>query len=113
MLAPVGREALLVSAAESPFCFLDWPARYVFDVERDFGMPWYTMSAPVAVLVARLMGCTSLVMLGHDAYAAGDTRRVAAGELVDDASNAGYRWAGQEAARLAAESAIEIRWGTA
>lgn len=106
---PVAPETLLASVAESPFCFRDYPRRYLFDVERDFGLTWWTMSAPIAVLIASLMGCTSLVMLGHDAYTVGDARLYEPDQGLVNNIN-GYAQAGAECDTVAAQLGMAVTW---
>ena len=109
MIPPVEPETLLLAVAESPFCFPEYPRRYLFDTERDFGLKWWTMSTPIAVLIAGLMGCTSLVMLGHDAYTTGDTHLYEPGLGLVEIPN-GYFQAGAEANSLAAHLGMEVTW---
>lgn len=109
---PQSGETFLTSLAEGRFCLQAWKARHVIDVQAEFGIPWWTMSAPVAVEVAHAMGVAELVMYGHDAYADGDTRRVQDGLLVDD-PHAGYYNAGALAAAAAEKHGLPIRWGVA
>jgi hypothetical protein len=108
MIAPLDGESLLLSVAESSACYPDWPDRYLFDVEVDFGLRWWTMSAPVAVRIADVMGCADLLMLGHDAYTSGDVRRVEAGQL--ETGPQGYYRAGEEANAYAIEAGLGIEW---
>jgi len=75
MVPPELPEVLLLSAAESPRCFAGYPLRRVIDVEAEFGLPWFTMSAPVAVRIAAKMGATEVRMLGMDGYTRRDGRR--------------------------------------
>lgn len=109
MVPPLPSETVLLSAAESPNCFRSHPLRYVFDVRRDFGLSWHTMSAPVAVWIAKLMGCEAIVMLAHDAYTKGDLRRVD-GLAVKKVKVPGYRNAGEAAARQAAHLGLPVTW---
>jgi hypothetical protein len=107
---PLDPEELLLSWAESSRCFPTYPRRHVFDVERDFGMGWNTMSAPVAVKIATWMGCTSLRMRGFDAYTCGDGRRVAV-YGVGAGSARGYARSGAQAAAIAAAAGLSVTWG--
>lgn len=86
---PIEPEVLLLSAAESSHCFPSYPLRHVFDVAADFGIPWNTMSVPVAARLAHWMGCAGLHMLGHDAYTKGVFGRVS-GYGVGPGSGRGY-----------------------
>ena len=106
---PIEPETLLVSTIESPNCYGDYPRRFLFDPEPDFGLPWHTPSAPCAVKLAAYMGCTSLVMLCHDAYTRGDGRTVEPQGIVDY-HDAGYLQAGRLADRLAREAGLAIEW---
>jgi hypothetical protein len=53
---------------------LDYQPRYVFDNAADFGLDWFEFSSLVAAALSRLMGCTRVVYLAHDASACGDCR---------------------------------------
>ncbi len=75
MITPQMPEAVVLSVAESGRCFPDYPNRMLIDVEQDFGLPWHTMSAPVAVRLAYEMGAREIRMLAFDARH-GDSRRV-------------------------------------
>lgn len=110
VVKPLPPEILLLSAAESSHCFRRYEFRHVFDVQADFGLPWNTMSTPVAASIARWMGCTSLRMIAHDAYTRGLFGR-AGTSGVKPGSAKGYRRAAVQA-RQYAESvgmAIEFR----
>lgn len=109
MVAPVEPETLLLSAAESGRCFPDYPRRIVFDVARDFRLPWHTMSAAVAIRIVRLMGCRSVRMLAMDAWTTGDTRRVDDGRTVIDGSP-GYVSAAKRAALYARQAGMRLEW---
>jgi hypothetical protein len=110
IVRPLAPEIVLVSAAESSHCHLGYPARHVFDVEADFGLPWNTMSVPVAARIAAYMGCTRLLMVGHDAYYRGDRRRLERSRIIRSKGN-GYRRAALQAIAYAksAKIAIEFR----
>jgi hypothetical protein len=101
-------ETVLLSAAESSRCFRDYPRRHVIDVEAEFGVRWHTPSAPVAVRVAHLMGCTGLRMLGHDAFTSGDDRRVYGDDIGIGMS--AYWKCGDMADRAAKELGMAIEW---
>lgn len=107
-IPPEPPEVLLLSEAESRSCFTHYPRRHVIDVERDFGLPWNTMSVPVATRLAALMGCTSILMLGHDAYTRGDNRRFD-GRRVTPGTR-GYHHAGFQAAAIAAGLGIPMEF---
>ena len=108
-VAPVAPEALIVSTAESPFCFEGYLLRYVVDVEADLHLPWYTMSAPVATRLAMLMGAARIVMLGFDSMTRGDTRTVEGNRLVDS-PHAGYMNAAVQAKEIAHAAEIPMEW---
>jgi hypothetical protein len=110
LVHPEGNETLIVSARESAHCFPDWPRRIVVDVEQEFGLPWYTMSAPVAVKIAQSWGETDLLMLGHDAYTTGSTFRVDPDDSMTDDPHGGYRNAGAHAATLAQAAGMTVAW---
>lgn len=76
MIVPEPGAALLVSKANSEWCFIDYQPRYVFDSEQDFGLDWYMPSALVALKLAELFGCTALTFVSMDACTTGDTRLV-------------------------------------
>lgn len=99
-------ETAIFSAAESPNCMPKHRPRYVIDVEADFGLPWSSMSAPVAALLADWMGCTSILMVGHDAYTKKDYRRA----TDNGGSSRGYRLASFQAKDLAEKHGVAIRW---
>lgn len=109
MVQPVEPEMLLVAATESRYCFPDYPHRRVFDVEADFGLAWFTPSAPVAVMIARLFGCPALVMIAHDAYTRGDTRTVKSAGLIER-HDPGYLPAGRIANDLALSAGLTVTW---
>lgn len=109
MVPPIEPETILLSAAESSRCFPEYPRRVVFDVQRDFGLRWHTMSAVVAIRIVSLMGCRSVRMLAMDAWTTGDTRRVDDGKRILPGSP-GYRSAGQRVAAFASETGMSIEW---
>lgn len=109
LIRPEPGEVFVTSLAEGRYCLPDYPLRHVVDVEA-LGVPWYTMSAPVAVLVAHAMGCSDVIMLGQDGPLTGDWHAVDAdGTLVDD-PHAGYPIATRNAVELAADHGISLRW---
>jgi hypothetical protein len=110
MVAPHQPETLIVTSAESPFCLADYSPRIVVDVEQDFGLPWHTMSAPVAVRIAHSWGETDLLMLGHDAYVKGNTERWEPGVGLVDDPHGGYFLAGKLANEIAVELGMTITW---
>lgn len=107
-------EVFITSLAEGRFCAVDYPLRRVIDVQGEYGIPWWTMSAQVAVEFAHDMGCTSLVMYGHDAYTSKgqDTRHVLEGGQLQDNPHAGYYNAGLGADTRAREYGMAIEWRT-
>ena len=108
-IKPIKPEVLLLSAAESSLCFKDYPLRHVFDVERDFGIAWNTMSVPVAARIAHWMGCTGLHMIGHDAYTRGVYGRVS-GYTVVGGNKRGYIHAALQAKAYAESVGMAIRF---
>ncbi len=102
-------ETLIVSSAESPYCFADYEPRLVVDVEA-MGIPWHTMSAPVAVRIAQSWGETSLFMVGHDAYTRGNTERWEPGVGLVDDPHGGYYLAGKLAAEFAEAAGMTVTW---
>lgn len=109
MVQPEPPEILLLSAAESSGCFPDYPLRHVVDVEADLGVSWATSSSPVAVLLAALMGCTSVCMLAHDSYTSGDARRVVGTDVVSVAGQH-YRGSAEQANDAALAMGVPITW---
>jgi hypothetical protein len=109
MVEPRLPEHVILSAAESPLCFLDYPNRHVVDVQREFRLPWNTMSLPVAVRIAHVMGCTRLRMLAMDAYTIRDGRRVDGTTLVP-VSGRGYALAGKQADLAARRLRMRVEW---
>ncbi len=107
MRTPEYPETLIVARDTSPHCFPDYSPRLVIG---DFGLPWYTMSAPIAVKVAQSWGETDLFMVGHDAYLNGDTRRVNDDCSLTDDPHAGYLNAAQQAAEFAAAAGMTVTW---
>lgn len=106
-IKPIEPEILLLSMMESSHCFPKYPLRHVFDVQADFGIPWNTMSVPVAARIAHWMGCAGLHMIGHDAYTRGVFGRVS-GYGVRAGSGHGYRRAAIQAKRYAESVGMRI-----
>ncbi len=107
MVTPTMPETVILSKAESPLCFRDYPKRIVIDVRRDFGLPWYTMSAPVAILIAHRMGADRINLLGFDAKY-GDSRRVEGSTLVP--GDRGYVRAIDQIEGMAKALRIDVRF---
>ena len=119
MVQPVEPEELVLCWAESSHCFPLYPRRHVIDVQKDFGLSgWCVSSAPFAVMLAHAMGCTSLRMLGHDAYTTGDTGRIPGSATeVDPATGVnlegiktGYRLSGESAQWIAEKFEMAVEW---
>ena len=110
MVEPVEPEHLLLSAAESSHCFPHYPLRHVFDTEADFGVPWNTMSAPIAARIAHAMGCTSILMLGHDAYTRDIYSRVSGDSIIERNRPVGYYRAAVRAKTFAESVGMSIRF---
>ncbi len=108
MPAPLPRETLLLSAAESPDCFPDHPLRHVIDVEEDFGLPWWSMSAPIAVRYAHRMGARHIRLLAFDARN-GDTRRVE-GRRVVPGTPTGYLKAVDQVREWTGRTGVDVRF---
>lgn len=108
-IKPIPPEVLLLSAAESSHCFPKYEFRHVFDVEADFGLPWNTMSVPVAARIAAWMGCSGLYMIGHDAYTKGVFGRVS-GYGVGPGSGRGYVRASVQAKEFAESVGMAIKF---
>ena len=109
MVMPQPPETLIVSKAESPYCLPGYSPRMVVDVEA-FGLPWHTMSAPVAVRIAQSWGETEVLMLGHDAHTTGSTLRVEPDGSLADAPHGGYVNAGAHAAAIAEAAGMTMTW---
>jgi SAM-dependent methyltransferase len=110
MAEPESPERLILCTVGSRDCFPTYPDRYRFDCDADFGVPPQTMSSAVAVKIAALMGCTRAVMIGHDAFTVGDTRRVDPDGSLHDEPHAGYALAGHVATGFAADAGIDLEW---
>jgi hypothetical protein len=110
VVQPIMPEHILLSAAESSHCCARYALRHVFDVELDFGLPWNTMSVPVAARIAHLMGCSSILMLGHDAYTRGVYGRVSNGRVIGRLPSRGYRLAAVQAKAFADGAGIIIEF---
>jgi hypothetical protein len=108
---PLAPEVLVLSAAESSRCFARYPLRHVVDVERDLGMAWCSMSAPVAVRLAAAMGCASLRMLGFDAYTLSDARRIPVRGVLPGTGLRGYRHSAVQALAHARALGLPVEWG--
>jgi hypothetical protein len=111
MVEPQAPEILIVSKHESPDCFADYQPRYIVDVERDFGVPWFTPSAPIAAGIALLMGCSRIVFVSHDAFALGDGRVVQDGRVTPGLPDA-YAANGGKADDLCRAAGILVEWFT-
>lgn len=111
MIKPETPEILLVSQHESPDCFADYEPRFIFDVERDFAVPWFTPSAPIAAGIALLMGCNKIVFVSHDAFTLGDGRVVEGGRVTHGFPDV-YAVNGQKADDLCKAAGIPAEWFT-
>jgi hypothetical protein len=107
MVTPTLPETVILSKAESPLCFRDYPKRMVVDVRHDFGLPWYTMSAVVAVRIAYWMGADTINMLGFDSRN-GDSRRVEGTTLVP--GDRGYPLAVVQVEQWASTVDVALTW---
>ncbi len=111
MSPPIAPEVLVLSAAESSQCFPDYPLRHVIDVTAEFHTGWSTASAECAVMLAASMGCTSLLMFGHDAYTVNSGDRFMADPYNEDADPlVGYRQSGKNAQTTADRLGLPISW---
>lgn len=112
---PQEPEILVVSRStpvhkRSDHCFLAYPHRVLIDRDVDLaphGKLFWSVSH--AVVLAYLMGCRGLRMLGHDGYTDLDTRRVVDG-AVEVRRPLRYYMAGQNADRLARSLGLEVEW---
>ena len=57
---------LLVQLHASEKCFLDWEPRYIMDLQKDFGIPWWLFSVATCAHLARMMGCAKVIYLCCD-----------------------------------------------
>ena len=111
MVQPVEPEELILSTAESAHCFADYPLRHIVDVQREFHTGWSTASAEVSVMLAAAMGCTSILMLGHDAYTMSDAGRFVADPLnADREPLRGYVQSGSNAQAAADKLGLPVVW---
>lgn len=104
---PQEPETLVLSQAQSPRCFRDYPRRVVMDVRR-LGLHRNCMSATWAVALANQMGCTSVLMLAMDSFTKGDFRTVVDDEL--ETVGRGYLHAAHQATAHAAKLGIGMEW---
>lgn len=111
MVPPVMPERLIVSAAESPLCFPDYPDRIVVDVERLTGLPWWTMSAPVAVHLAAMMGASEVRMLAMDGWTGSDSRRVSTTGRIERLPLHPYLVAGRQSIEEAKKLGLGLTFG--
>ncbi len=107
MVPPIMPETVILSAAESSKCFRKYPNRIVVDVAKEYGIPWWSMSALVAVRMANRWGATEIRLLAFDA-AHGDSRRVEGGELVP--GDRGYAIAVDEIRQWARTADVDVRF---
>ena len=107
MIMPQHPEILIVTRDTSPYCFADYSPRMVLG---SFDLPWYTMSSPIAVLVAQSWGETDLFMVAHDSYTGGNTQYVNPDGSFTDHPHGGYHNAGAEAARFAELAGMTVAW---
>lgn len=111
MVQPVEPEELILSWAESAQCFPTYPLRHVVDIQQEFHTGWSTASAETAVMMAHAMGCTSLLMFGHDAYTVGSGARFVVDPLnADREPLKGYMQSGLNAQRTADTLGLPIVW---
>lgn len=97
IVEPQEPEIAVFSKHESPNCFPDYRDRVVVDVEKEFGVPWFTPSAPVMVLFAqKYLGAQKITMLCMDGYHSG-TPKI-------------YRSIGIRAQRVADKAGVELVW---
>ncbi|MHB9003927.1 MAG: hypothetical protein ACYC6C_07660 [Coriobacteriia bacterium] len=76
MRYPDGSVTLLLHEHESRNCLPGHPDRLVFDAEGDLGFEWWSTSAPCAIRIAKIFGCSRVVLLCHDSLV-GDYRTAA------------------------------------
>ena len=57
---------LIVQYHASEKCFPTWEPRYIMDLQKDFGIPWWLFSIATCAHLARLMGCAKVVYLCCD-----------------------------------------------
>ncbi len=107
MVPPIMPETVVLSRAESSKCFRKYPNRIVIDVERQYKLPWWSMSALVAVRMAKRMGATEIRMLAFDA-AHGDSRRVEGTDLVP--GDRGYSEAVDQIREWSVTENVDVRF---
>ena len=110
MVEPIAPERLILSQHESATGWSSYPDRYVVDVQRDFYMRWFTPSAPVAVRIAHVMGCSEVVMIGHDAHTRADGRRVDENGRRAERANDNYAENGKQAMLAARAVGLKQVW---
>jgi hypothetical protein len=109
LITPAPDEIAVVSREEANYCLEAYdPVRIVVE---DFGIPWYSMSAEVAVRLAQAIGCTEVVLVGMDSYLSGDTRTVLDdGTLTGDNPHHGYALGAFKAEAAAREFGMPVAW---
>ncbi len=107
MVPPIMPETVVLSVAESSKCFRKYRNRIVVDVEKQFGLPWWSMSALVAVRMAKRWGATEIRLLAFDA-AHGDSRRVEGSELVP--GDRGYAIAVDQIREWSVTENVDVRF---
>ncbi len=107
MVPPIMPETVILSTAESSKCFRKYPNRIVIDVEREYQLPWWSMSALIAVRMAKRWGGTEIRLLAFDA-AHGDSRRVEGDKLVE--GDRGYAIAVDGIKEWARTADVDVRF---
>jgi hypothetical protein len=104
---PQQPETLILSRAQSPGCFRNYPKRMVIDVRR-MGLNRNCMSSTLAVALAHQLGCTSVRMLAMDSLTNADFRTVVGDELLT--IGRGYLHAAAQATAHAKKLGMEMEW---
>lgn len=66
MVYPNADVTLLLHEHESKNCLPNHESRIVFDSIEDLGFEWWMTSSPCAIRIAKIMGCSCIVLLCHD-----------------------------------------------
>jgi hypothetical protein len=111
IVRPLAPEIFVTSAAEGLYCQKDYPSRIVVDVALEYGLPWHTMSLPVAVEFAYwMLTASDIVTFACDSMTHGDVNTLQDDGSLVESPHAGYFAAASAAKERARERGIPIRW---
>jgi len=65
---PREQVTLLLHEHESRNCLPRHPNRLVFDAVDELGFGWWSTSSPCAIRIAKIFGCSKVVLLCHDSF---------------------------------------------